>query len=100
MANDWFRLPDAQRADGTHFPRYTDQVGVSGFSGNRVDVEPEWVVRVFGDKQTLNSIRQEADAERIKPQDAVSLFNDADVSHLEQTERPWDQSELNSRFDA
>jgi len=71
MAKRWIAVPQVQSERRGHIPKYTDRDGLTGFSGNTVEVTEEdnlpttgvyYIARFFGDQSTLDQIASEPDA--------------------------------------
>lgn len=55
--NMWFRVP-AESSDSIQGPKYSEEGGIIGFSGNTIGSSPQWVVRFYGDTAILDDIAE------------------------------------------
>lgn len=74
MANRFFVVPIATTDDGGRYPKYSDEGGITGFSGNTMDFSADkwsdlpwypnemYVLRFYGDTSTLDTIEGYDDA--------------------------------------
>jgi hypothetical protein len=101
MADRWVRVPNsgAGTAADPNRPTYADRT--VSWIGARLSSPPLWVVRMYADSATLDSIAAEGDTTALTPEGALTLLNDATNAALEGTGRPWpDTDELHRRFAA
>lgn len=80
-------------------PEYSDEDGVIGYSGNRIETSPTWVVRITAeDEETLDDISEKNGVTGISDSEAANYFDDSEEDHIPSIE--WDSEKVNERFNA
>jgi hypothetical protein len=104
MTDRWFRIKEGDvQADAT-WPSYiatgptddnTPKYDVDRWSANTIGGSPIYIVRVYADDSTLDSLAQEPQVTELTDTGAVDALNNANVDHLpseNRTASEWKQS--------